>query len=94
MAKAVEEKLELMKDIVNSEVEAAYAAQLLVVSSCWRTPASTTKKTARTRMLMATRSSPVLAKMADVYCSSAFGTAHRAPIPCWAKVRDYFAKGR
>ena len=72
MAKVVEEKLELMKDIVNSEVEAACAAQLLVVSSCWRTPASTTKKTARTRMLMATRSSPILAKMADVYCSNAF----------------------
>ena len=76
-----------MKDIVNSEVEAACATQLLVVPSCQRTPAPTMKKTARTRTPMATRSSPFLqrskipgflAKMADIYRSNAFGTAHRA----------------
>ena len=94
MAKVVEEKLELMKDIVNTEVEAACATQLLVVSSCWRTPASTTKKTARTRMLMATRSSPILAKMADVYCSNPFGAAHRAHNSMMGEGAGLLAEGR
>ncbi len=35
VAKVVEEKLGLTKDIVSSEVEAAGATQLLEVSSCW-----------------------------------------------------------
>ena len=65
MAKVVEEKLGLMKDIVNSEVEAACATQLLVVPSCRRSPASTMKKTARTRMPTATRSSPFLRRSRD-----------------------------
>ena len=40
-------------------------------------------------MLMATRSSPILAKMADVYCSNAFSTAHRAHNSMMGKVQDY-----
>jgi len=119
VAKVVQEKLgvpvTLMKDVVGPEVEAACAdpapgSVILLENSRYYIEEEGKGKDAEGNKIKATsdqvtkfRSS--LAKLADVYCSDAFGTAHRAhssmvgegfPTKCsgflLAKELDYFAK--
>merc|ERR1711988_565439 len=119
VAKVVEERLgkpvQLMKDVVGSEVEAACAdpapgSVILLENSRFYLEEEGKGKDAEGNKIKADpekvkefRAS--LAKMADIYCSDAFGTAHRAhssmvgdgfPVKCsgflLAKELDYFAK--
>merc|ERR1719502_1964632 len=119
VAKVVEEKLgrpvQLMKDVVGAEVEAACAdpvpgSVILLENTRYYIEEEGKGKDADGKKIKADpekvkefRAS--LAKMADIYCSDAFGTAHRAhssmvgegfPVKCsgylLAKELDYFAK--
>ena len=119
VAKVVEEKLgrpvKLMNDVVGEEVEAACAdpepgTVILLENSRYYVEeegkgkdADGNKVKADADQVKAFRAS--LAKLADIYCSDAFGTAHRAhssmvgegyPVKCsgflLAKELDYFAK--
>ncbi|CAE8666039.1 unnamed protein product, partial [Polarella glacialis] len=119
VAKAVEEKLGrpvmLMKDVVGPEVEAACAdpapgSVILLENSRYYIEEEGKGKDAEGNKLKADPAKvkefrASLAKMADIYCSDAFGTAHRAhssmvgegfPVKCGgfllAKELDYFAK--
>jgi len=119
VAKVVQEKLgvpvTLMKDVVGAEVEAACAdpapgSVILLENSRYYIEEEGKGKDAEGNKIKAdpTKVSEFrasLAKLADVYCSDAFGTAHRAhssmvgdgfPIKCsgflLAKELDYFAK--
>merc|ERR1712054_5094 len=119
VAKVVEERLgkpvQLMKDVVGPEVEAACAdpapgSVILLENSRFYIEEEGKGKDAEGNKIKADpekvkefRAS--FAKMADIYCSDAFGTAHRAhssmvgdgfPVKCsgflLAKELDYFAK--
>ena len=119
VAKVVEEKLgrpvKLMNDVVGEEVEAACAdpepgTVILLENSRYYVEeegkgkdADGNKVKADADQVKEFRAS--LAKLADIYCSDAFGTAHRAhssmvgegyPVKCsgflLAKELDYFAK--
>jgi len=119
VAKVLEEKLgrpvQLMKDVVGAEVEAACAdpapgSVILLENSRFYIEeegkgqdAEGNKIKADPAKVKSFRAS--LVKMADIYCSDAFGTAHRAhssmvgegfPVKCsgflLAKELDYFAK--
>eukprot|EP00930_Biecheleria_cincta_P063868 TRINITY_DN493_c0_g1_i5.p1 TRINITY_DN493_c0_g1~~TRINITY_DN493_c0_g1_i5.p1 ORF type:complete len:518 (-),score=157.58 TRINITY_DN493_c0_g1_i5:195-1748(-) len=119
VAKVVEEKLgrpvQLMTDVVGSEVEAACAdpapgTVILLENSRYYIEEEGKSKDAEGNKIKADpdkvkefRAS--FAKMADIYCSDAFGTAHRAhssmvgdgfPVKCSGfllkKELDYFAK--
>jgi len=119
VAKVVEEKLgkpvQLMTDVVGAEVEAACAdpapgSVILLENSRYYIEEEGKGKDAEGNKIKADpekvkefRAS--FAKMADIYCSDAFGTAHRAhssmvgdgfPVKCsgflLAKELDYFAK--
>jgi len=119
VAKVVEEKLgrpvQLMKDVVGPEVEAACAdpapgSVILLENSRFYVEEEGKAKDAEGNKIKADpekvkefRAS--FAKMADIYCSDAFGTAHRAhssmvgdgfPVKCsgflLSKELDYFAK--
>jgi len=119
VAKVVQEKLgvpvALMKDVVGPEVEAACAdpapgSVILLENSRYYIEEEGKGKDAEGNKIKAdptkvTEFRASLAKLADVYCSDAFGTAHRAhssmvgdgfPIKCsgflLAKELDYFAK--
>merc|ERR1712207_94139 len=119
VAKAVQEKLgvpvTLMKDVVGPEVEAACAdpapgSVILLENSRFYIEEEGKGKDADGNKIKADPAKVAefrqsLAKLADVYCSDAFGTAHRAhssmvgdgfPLKCsgflLAKELDYFAK--
>jgi phosphoglycerate kinase len=119
VAKAVQEKLgvpvTLMKDVVGPEVEAACAdpapgSVILLENSRFYIEEEGKGKDADGNKIKADPAKVAefrqsLAKLADVYCSDAFGTAHRAhssmvgdgfPVKCsgflLAKELDYFAK--
>ena len=119
VAKVVEEKLgrpvKLMKDVIGEDVEAACAdpepgtvillenSRFYVEETGKGKDADGNKVKADDEQVKTFRAS--LAKLADIYCSDAFGTAHRAhssmvgegfPVKCsgflLAKELDYFAK--
>ena len=119
VAKVVEEKLgvpvTLMKDVVGAEVEAACAdpkagSVILLENSRYYIEEEGKGKDADGNKIKADPANvkdfrASLAKLADIYCSDAFGTAHRAhssmvgdgfPVKCsgflLAKELDYFAK--
>ncbi|CAJ1374446.1 unnamed protein product [Effrenium voratum] len=107
VAKVVEEKLgrpvKLMKDVIGEDVEAACADPEPGTETGKGKDADGNKVKADDEQVKTFRAS--LAKLADIYCSDAFGTAHRAhssmvgegfPVKCsgflLAKELDYFAK--
>lgn len=119
VAKVVQEKLgvpvTLMNDVIGPEVEAACAdpapgSVILLENSRFYLEEEGKGKDADGNKIKADPSKVTdfrnsLAKMADIYCSDAFGTAHRAhssmvgdgfPVKCsgflLAKELDYFAK--
>lgn len=119
VAKVVEEKLNtpvvLMKDVVGPEVEAACAdpapgSVILLENSRFYIEEEGKAKDADGNKIKADPAKvsefrTSLAKLADIFCSDAFGTAHRAhssmvgegfPVKCCgfllAKELDYFAK--
>merc|ERR1712137_1237872 len=119
VAKVVEEKLgrpvQLMKDVVGPEVENACAdpapgSVILLENSRFYIEEEGKGKDAEGNKVKADEGKvkefrASLAKLADIYCSDAFGTAHRAhssmvgegfPVKCsgflLAKELDYFAK--
>ena len=119
VAKVVEEKLgrpvKLMNDVVGEEVEAACAdpepgTVILLENSRYYVEEEGKGKDADGNKVKASADKvkefrASLAKLADIYCSDAFGTAHRAhssmvgegyPVKCsgflLAKELDYFAK--